>query len=310
MIVTVRAASVLSTAEAQQVLNLVAQATADDGRSPLSEHVLLHLRHGGDEGSSHVLVTADTSELLGYAHLDATDLIQGPIAELVVHPGHRREGVGRALITELVARDSGSRLRLWAHGEQQGASFLATSMGFGKQRVLLQMRRSLHAPLDPVHWPAGITARAFMPGADDAKWLQINAEAFADHPEQGSWTARDLAQRMSEPWFDPRGFIVAERDGTMVGFHWTKVHGIGSSAHHHAPIGEVYVVGVAPGEQGTGLGRALTLAGLHHLRNLGLGQAMLFVDATNTAAIGLYTGLGFTNWDTDVLYRHRGVALR
>jgi len=62
-------------------------------------------------------------------------------------------------------------------------------------------------------------------------------------------------------------------------------------------------VAVDPNERGGGLGRALTLAGLHHLRSLDLDQAMLYVDATNTGAISLYEGLGFARWDTDVLYR-------
>ena len=47
----------------------------------------------------------------------------------------------------------------------------------------------------------------------------------------------------------------------------------------------------------------MLLAGLHHLRSRGLGQAMLYVDATNTRAIDLYEGLGFARWDTDVLFR-------
>jgi mycothiol synthase len=128
---------------------------------------------------------------------------------------------------------------------------------------------------------------------------------------------------MREPWFDAAGFLVAEKSGPdggrMVGFHWTKVHGADehhhkrddehehaaddddSHEHHgHEPIGEVYVVGIDPAQQGRGLGRALTLAGLHHLKARGLRDAMLYVDAENASAIALYTSLGFTTWDVDM----------
>ena len=132
-------------------------------------------------------------------------------------------------------------------------------------------------------------------------WLAANAEAFAHHPEQGSLTQRDLDDRKAEPWFDPAGFFLAFRGEELVGFHWTKIHGDGE--HAHEPLGEVYVVGVDPSEQGTGLGRALTLEGLRHLRARGLAQAMLYVDEANTPAIRLYESLGFTRWDTDVMYR-------
>jgi mycothiol synthase len=185
-------------------------------------------------------------------------------------------------------------------------------MGFRRSRALWQMRRSLYAPLPPPKVPAGVVVRTFRPGEDDEEWVRVNARAFRDHPEQGVWTVDDLRRRMREPWFDPAGFFLAERDGRLVGFHWTKVHG-GSGPDHpdgphaheghgHDPIGEVYVVGVDPDEQGTGLGRALTLVGLAHLRHLGLPDAMLFVDADNGPAIRLYERLGFTRWETDVMF--------
>jgi mycothiol synthase len=113
--------------------------------------------------------------------------------------------------------------------------------------------------------------------------------------------------RERERWFDAEGFFLAERDGRLAGFHWTKVHGGHAAAEHghehgHEPIGEVYVVGVDPAERGSGLGRGLTVIGLRHLRSRGLTQVMLYVDETNTAAIRLYESLGFTHWDTDVMF--------
>jgi mycothiol synthase len=76
-----------------------------------------------------------------------------------------------------------------------------------------------------------------------------------------------------------------------------------SHGHGHEALGEVYVIGVDPLHQGTGLGRSLFVAGLRLLAARGLTQAMLYVDAANTPAIALYSSLGFTHWDTDVLYR-------
>ena len=207
----------------------------------------------------------------------------------------------------LLGETADGRLRLWGHGEHPGARALAGLLGLRRSRVLLQMRRSLYARLPDAPLPAGTTVRTFQPGHDDEAWVQLNARAFAGHPEQGRWTIDDLHRRMAEPWFDPRGFFLAERDGRLVGFHWTKVHG-GEDRHGHPPIGEVYVLGVDPRAQGGGLGKALLVVGLRHLRALGLGEVMLYVEADNAAAIAVYTAMGFTHWDTDVMYTQDAAA--
>jgi mycothiol synthase len=300
----VRRTSHLTPDEVTEVLALARAASDADGVYPLSEHVVLHVRRGGDEPAIHLYVRAGT-QLVGYAHVDTTDVVEGASAELVVHPMFRRHGLGRALVvaaTEAAAEhDPAGRLRLWAHGDHPSAAALAMSLGFRRARVLYQMRRSLFAPIDPPHLPDGVVLRSFVPGEDDDRWVALNARAFADLPDQGRWTLTDLRVRMAEPWFDPEGFLLAERGGELVGFHWTKVHG--DQGHDHDPIGEVYVLGIDPAAQGLGLGRALTLAGLRYLRNRGLDQAMLYVDETNTAAVALYHKLGFARWSTDVSFQ-------
>jgi len=295
----------ISEPQTAEVLGLVAAATDEDGVSPLSEHVLLHLRYGGDPEARNLLLT-EGGELAGYAHLDPTDPVEGPSGELVVHPAHRGHGLGLALTRALLAEAGPRPLRLWAHGDLPAAAALATAAGFERVRALWTMRRPLQTPLGTPELAEGITVRTFRVGHDEDAWIAINRRAFAGHPEQGAWTRADLDLREQEPWFDPDGFFLAEREGRLAGFHWTKVHGShpGAPAHGHEAIGEVYVVGVDPAEQGTGLGRALTLIGLRYLRSRGLPEVMLYVDEANTAAIRLYESLGFTQWDTDVMFRH------
>ncbi|WP_062345263.1 mycothiol synthase [Herbidospora yilanensis] len=281
-----------------EVRRLVQAATDADGVRPLNEHVMLHLRYGGDPGAKTALLY-ESGVLSGFAHVDPTDEVEGPSGELVIDPAARRRGYGRMLL-DAVLMETGGRLRLWAHGDHPGAGRLAASSGFQRVRSLWQMRRSLFAPFPAVRVPEGVRITTFETGRDEKEWVALNARAFAHHPEQGAWTIDDVRRREHEPWFDPAGFFLAFRDGTMAGFHWTKVHGDGG--HGHEPIGEVYVVGVDPSEQGTGLGKALTLTGLAHLRSLGLSQVMLYVDEENRAAIRLYEGLGFSRWDVDVMY--------
>ena len=314
----------LAPAQAAQVLELAAAARAADGVAPLSEHVLLHVRHSSGESSRDLVVAATDGLVAAYAHLDAPAAPDSPDAsdasassassdsdfsgELVVHPAYRRQGYGKALVSALLADAGGHGVRLWAHGDLPAAAGLARATGFTRVRALWQLRMPLagRALPDP-RYPAGVSVRTFRRGADEEAWLEVNRRAFAHHPEQGSWTRDDLELREAEDWFDAAGFFIAERDGRVIGFHWTKVHPAEAGG---SPIGEVYVVGVDPGQQGGGLGRALTLAGMAYLQRLGLDQVMLYVDESNTPAVKMYASLGFDRWITDVMYRHPGPIVR
>jgi mycothiol synthase len=282
----VRRTDRLTPDEITAVLDLAHAAELTDGVFPLSEDVVLRVR-----GGQGVFFLAGES---GFATVDDGS------GELVVHPSARRRGLGTALLR---AAGDGP-LSFWAHGDDPGARAFAEGLGFTRERVLWQMRRSLASPpLPPDRLPDGVTVRQFRPGHDEAAWLGVNARAFAHHPEQGRWTEHDLTLREQEPWFDPAGFLLAvDVEDTLLGFHWTKVH---PSTAVDPALGEIYVLGVDPGGHRRGLGRALSVAGLTHLKQQGLGTAMLYVDESNEAAVRLYRGLGFDVHATDVMY-HRG----
>lgn len=285
----------LTPAQVGGVTALVEAATDTDGVAPLSEHVLLHLGAGGEMGALHLMLRDATGRLAGYGQLDLTDP-GGPRAEVAVAPRYRRQGYGEMLVRLLRERAPDGTLRLWAHGEGEAAAALARRCGFRRTRVLWQLRRSLSLDIPAPQWPAGVTLRAFIVGQDEEAWIACNARAFAHHPEQGGWTMADLHLREDEPWFDADGFFLAERDGGIVGFHWTKIHPT------DPPIGEVYVVGVDPDAQSGGLGKALTLQGIAYLAGRGLADVLLYVDDDNPRAVALYEKLGFTRYDSDVTY--------
>lgn len=297
--------STLREQEVSEVRALTKLVTEADGLSPLSEHVLLHLRHGGDVRAWHLLARDSEGHLVGYLHLDQTDEVAGPAIEVSVIPAERGHGIGSALVRNALTQVGAKGVRLWAHGQQAGAHKLAQSLGFLQVRELWQMRRSLFAPLPKAQEVTGIKVRAFEPGVDDLDWVKLNSEIFASHPEQGGWTQQDLHIRMSEPWFDPNGFFVAVNENNqMVGFAWTKIHGSSSHGdHEHSSIGELYVVGVAAEYRGRGISTAISIKALEFLRGHGLPAVMLYVDADNNLAIDVYKSIGFTHWDTDVMFR-------
>ena len=287
----------LDEAEHAEVYRLIARAEAADGVAALNEQALLALSSADEPQVRHLLGRAG-GELVGYVHLDLSGGEAGAAGETVVDPDHRRRGWGAALVTRAVEEAAPYPLLLWSHGDHPDAARLAGRLGFERVRELLRMSRDLREPLPPVVLPPGVTLRTFRPGEDEDAWLAVNARAFADHPEQGGIDAADLAMRTGSEWFDPAGFFLAERDGRLVGFHWTKVHA------GDPPVGEVYVVGVDPDAQGGGLGRALTLAGLHHLRDRGLSEVLLYVEGDNAPARHVYERLGFRPAATDAQYRH------
>ncbi|MGH3904581.1 MAG: mycothiol synthase [Pseudonocardiaceae bacterium] len=267
---------------------LLAAAAAVDGVDPVSEAAVLRLRRGGS--APHLLVHDQAGALAGYGGLD--ERAERPTAEFVVHPEHRLRGIGAAMLAALLDRVTGP-LWIWAHGEHPAALRLAERAGLDRRRELLQLRRPLRDPVPPRPVPEGLRLRSFVPGQDEPAVVRVNNRAFAWHPEQSGWDVDELVVREAEPWFDPEGFLLAvDAQDRLHGFHWTKVHPGG--------LGEVYVIGVDPSSQGTGLGGALTAAGLAHLRRRELSEAMLYVESDNAAALQTYGKLGFRPHHIDV----------
>jgi mycothiol synthase len=290
----------LGPAEQEEVGALLARAAAAGDHRPLDEQHQVDLLSGRSDRFTALLARDQRGALAGYAHLAH---VHGTWSvEVVVDPPRRHDGdsLSRDLLSAAileVRRQGGGRLRYWAPVAMAGQDALAAALGFTKERDLLQLRVPL--PLQEVarRTALPVAVRAFRPGRDEEAWLEVNNRAFADHPEQGGWELGTLLDREAQPWFDPEGFLVAEEDGHLVGSNWTKVH------RDVGPVlGEIYVISVDPARHQRGLGRALAVAGLDHLADVGVRVGMLYVDGDNEAALALYRSLGFTVHHVDRAY--------
>ncbi len=291
----------LSDDDQRRIRELISAAKAVDGVPPVGDQVLRELPH---DRTRHLLAV-DGDDIVGYLNLAPAEAQAPAMAELVVHPQARRNGVGSTMARQALS-EGGDGTRIWAHGNLDPARATAASLGLVVVRELLQMRRPL-TDLPPRSAPDGVRIATYSGSADDAELLRVNNAAFAWHPEQGGWTDADIAERRGESWFDPGGLFMAvdEQTGKLLGFHWTKVH--------NADLGEVYVVGVDPAAQGRGLGATLTLVGLHHLAERLTGSSqpavMLYVEADNSAAVKTYRRLGFDVSRVDAAYAAQGPSV-
>lgn len=278
-----------------EVEHLIDRVRSADGHQPMDEHRWVDAAHGGrSEFAGLVLSEPGHDHLLAYAQV--TRGTKSWAIDLVIDPHHRYDALeiaprllGEA--AEVIRSAGGGHVHYWVYEPTEAHQRIAAAVGLEPGRDLWQMR----VPL-PLAETTDLVTRQFEPGRDEAAWLEVNNAAFDWHPEQGGWTMDDLLARQQEPWFDPEGFLVHERDGRMAGFCWTKIH----PADEFRPeaLGEIYVIAAHPDFHGLGLGRALTVAGLAHLSQT-VSTGMLYVDADNEPAVALYEKLGFEVHHTD-----------
>ena len=182
-------------------------------------------------------------------------------------------------------------IELWARPTSTDHNHVAETHALTSHRQLFQMRLTSTPETQSLIDPLVVTTEPFKK-ADITELVAVNNRAFVDHPDQGTLTAKKFHELSQQSWFDPEGIRLHKIDGKMAAFCWTKVH-------TKTQMGELYVVAVDPSFQGQGLGKAIASAGIHWLQQQRIEKIMLYVEASNTPALGTYNKLSFTTVRVD-----------
>lgn len=250
----------------------------------------------GDDETTIGLAAVGSEGLLGLlSQVGQAGGIKATIAT-IDHPQSTSITAELLRVARLAAADAGGEVELWTSGATEAEAEELARSGFVEARKLYQLRVDL-----PIADRPDITLdwRPFVPGQDEEGFLAVNGRAFVWHPEQGDMSPADLASAMVEPWFDPEGFVIHPVEGEIDGFCWTKVHPATTSPVTNPTLGEIYVIAVDPSAGGQGLGRKLVHTGLDHIVSQGITTGMLYVEADNEPALGLYRSMGFVEHTAD-----------
>jgi len=247
---------------------------------------------------------------------------RGP--EKVVHrmdawtrPEWRRRGIGRALVRWAEER-SRALQAAGAVGEpgaihemsggtdenNAGSAAFAEAIGYRAIRYSFEMRRRLDEPIPDAPLPEGLELRPVR-DEDTRRIFDANGEAFQDHWEPAVRTDDDFRHWMEDPDTDTTLWQVAWDGDEVAGVSINTVYAE-ENERLGIKVGWLDQVSVRRPWRRKGLGAAVIAESLRVLRDRGLDEASLGVDAENpTGALALYERLGFTRHRAFRIYRKR-----
>lgn len=253
--------------------------------SPLGRCAQRPERAGLIEGS-RVWLAVEGDRAWGYVHTTPVPGLPGLHAiEIYVAPERRRQGTGSLLWQEAkatLAEEWPEVARVSAALDQRDsplAHFLAAH-GFRPEHVEWEMRRETLDDLAAPAWPAGYEPATYSRPEAIRHFIAVYDASFGPEPWYQPFSQGEVAESLDAG----SDLVFVLSDGEPVGVAWMRVEG-GS--------GEIEPIGIAPGHQGKGVGRALLATALLTMHRRGARSARLGVWKDNHAAIALYRQSGF-----------------
>jgi mycothiol synthase len=272
-----------SPADLDRVVALTARANLADIGSPQTS--VEEIREEWARRGCETWVVEDAGDLVGYVSLFERSPGHAYL-DPYVDPERRGKGIEEALIERAEARARGRGTTVanaFAVTAEMGA--ILERRGYRLSRHHFHMSLELDGPPAPPAWPAGISARTFVPGEDDEEVLELMNDAFRDEYGYVPDSLERWRERLIETeTFDPELWLLAHEGGALVG---------AALSYAYPDGGWVQGLGVRESARRRGLGLALLGAALAAFWWRGVASVALSVDAENpTGATRLYERAG------------------
>ena len=162
--------------------------------------------------------------------------------------------------------------------------------GFVRQETqTLYMARSLSEPIPLAVFPEGFILRPAVGEQELEAMVALHQAAFGTQ----NMTIEARRAIMSNPAYIPELDLLLEApDGTLTAFCYCSIPQEANELSGRSE-GEIGIIGTSPAYQKRGLGRAMLLAGLQHLKNFGVETATLGTSSENEGAHSVYFSVGF-----------------
>jgi mycothiol synthase len=219
-----------------------------------------------------------------------------------IHPSMRGLGLEKDIInwsekrlSEVgKERDLPVKLRTYSRQNDTLQIPLLEKHGYIIDRYFLTMARSLSTPIPTPEFPAQFQLSHLTGEKDAQAWVEMFNESFIDHWNHHDLTVETVSQWMKDSSYQPELDLVAiAPNGTFAAFCDCQIKAE-ENPRNRSKEGWIDFIGTRRGFRQMGLGKAILLAGLHHLKAAGAEIAKLSVDADSlTGATKLYKSVGF-----------------